>query len=181
MKPNSDNLRPLLGLAYDIEGLLLLMAEREDAPADLLTRLDEKIEALQAGVAEIEIKAPAPIPSPSAPVQAPEAIAEAAEEEEEAEADEPAETPTETPAETLDERLARERARDIFKAFTLNDRFRYLRGLFHGSEQEFNDTLGIISGMADFSEAEEYFYDDLCWDPADEDVKAFMDTVKRHF
>ncbi|MDE5734792.1 MAG: hypothetical protein K2H83_06585 [Duncaniella sp.] len=86
----------------------------------------------------------------------------------------------ETP-ETLDERIARERARDIKKAFTINDKFRFRRELFHDSQEEFDETLDIISGMASFGEAEEYFYDDLCWNPSDTEVMAFMETVSRHF
>ncbi len=35
--------------------------------------------------------------------------------------------------------------------------------------------------MSSITEAEEYIYDDLCWDPDNEDVKAFMDVVAKHF
>ena len=82
---------------------------------------------------------------------------------------------------TLDEKLARERAQDIFKAFTLNDKFRFRRELFRDSQEEFDDALNIISQMSTIGEAEEYIYDDLCWDPENEDVKAFMDIVTKHF
>lgn len=82
---------------------------------------------------------------------------------------------------SLDEKLARERARDIFRAFTLNDKFRFRRELFRDSQEEFDETLGVISQMSTIAEAEEYIYDDLCWDPSDENVKAFMDVVTRHF
>lgn len=82
---------------------------------------------------------------------------------------------------SLDEKLARERARDIFRAFTLNDKFRFRRELFRNSQEEFDETLNIISQMSTIEEAQEYIYDDLCWDPANEDVKAFMDVVTKHF
>ncbi|MDE6116113.1 MAG: hypothetical protein K2G33_01225, partial [Duncaniella sp.] len=75
----------------------------------------------------------------------------------------------------------RERAKDIFKAFTLNDKFRFRREVFRNSQDEFDETLDVISQMNTFDEAEEYFYNDLCWDADNEDVKEFMDTVRKHF
>lgn len=35
--------------------------------------------------------------------------------------------------------------------------------------------------MSSIDEAEEYFYEDLCWDPDNEHVKAFMEVVAKHF
>ncbi|MCM1522040.1 MAG: hypothetical protein NC039_05240 [Muribaculaceae bacterium] len=189
MKQNNQ-IDTLLSLAFEAEGLLFLLKNRQDAPADLLNLLADKVTRLQAGVMELPYAEPA-----SAPEPAPEAIADAAEMEQEEDAEpfvdtpEPAPVPESplppaTPAaktETLDERIARERARDIYKAFTINDKFRYCRELFHGSEADFEETLEVISGMSSFDEAEEYFYDDLCWDPDSDDVKSFMETVKRHF
>lgn len=104
---------------------------------------------------------PAPAPAPTEP--------------------QPVQTVQTEPAATLDERIARDRAKDIFKAFTLNDKFRFRRELFRNSQQEFDDTLEIISGMSSLDEAEEYFYEDLCWDPDNEHVKAFMEVVAKHF
>lgn len=82
---------------------------------------------------------------------------------------------------TLDERLARERAADISKAFTLNDRFRFRRELFRNSDEEFRETLDVIGSMSSMEEAEDYFFNDLCWDPAKEEVKEFMAVVAKHF
>ena len=186
MKQTND-IDTLLKLAFEAEGLLLMLKDRgKDMPAEAMALLAEKTAMLQAGVMELPYGA---VPA-STDIRVEdeasdsEAVAEAAEEETEADAGvEPSGAPAAAPAEaaTLDERLARERARDIFKAFTLNDKFRYRRELFHGSESEFDDTLAIISEMSSFGEAEEYFYEDLCWDPDNDDVKAFMDTVRRHF
>lgn len=126
-----------------------------------------------------ETPAPAPTPAPNTiqnPVQTTESTPTPA--------PVPVPTPvqeTETVASTLDERIARDRAKDIFKAFTLNDKFRFRRELFRNSQAEFDDTLGVVSAMTSIEEAEEYFYDDLCWDPSDEHVKAFMEVVAKHF
>lgn len=82
---------------------------------------------------------------------------------------------------TLDERLARERAADISKAFTLNDRFRFRRELFNNSDEEFKETLDVVASMTSMDEAEDYFFNDLCWDPAKDEVKEFMAIVAKHF
>lgn len=97
---------------------------------------------------------------------------------------EPAHVNCPTPSQatvTLDEKLARDRAKDIYKAFTLNDKFRFRRELFRDSQQEFDEALDIIAQMSTIEEAEEYIYDDLCWDPDSEAVKEFMEVVARHF
>lgn len=91
------------------------------------------------------------------------------------------ETEDAEPSMTLDEKLSRQRAQNIFKAFTLNDKFRFRRELFRNSQDEFDETLNVIATMSDFDEAEEYFYNDLCWDPDSDDVKEFMAIVRRHF
>lgn len=82
---------------------------------------------------------------------------------------------------TLDEKLARQRASDISKAFTINDRFRFRRELFRNSDEEFKETLEVIGSMSSMEEAEDYFFNDLCWDESSPEVKEFMEIVGRHF
>ncbi len=84
---------------------------------------------------------------------------------------------------TLADRLSidRAKAKDIRRAFTLNDRFRFKRELFGNSESNFSDALNVISAMSSIDEAEEYFYNDLCWSPENEEVKEFMKILANHF
>ena len=200
----SRNYNELLKAAYEIEGLLALQAQRgnnaiatvDEMIADKIAMLSREFEAesdtddaeaqvetiVETAVSEPVI-APEPAIEPIAkePETTPsadEAIAKAAVEEERADADV---RPAPDMSITLDEKLARERAQDIFKAFTLNDKFRFRRELFRGSQAEFDDALNIISQMSTIEEAEEYIYDDLCWNRDNEDVKAFMDIVTKHF
>ena len=194
----NNDMTGLLNLAYEIEGLLMLHINRGDEASaemsDLLVRnaapdLDIVPEAAVAVEESAPVPAPAPIPAPvAAPVS--EVPAEAEEPAAEAEAEEVAESARFEEAEdageepavlTLDEKLARERAADISKAFTLNDRFRFCRELFRNSNDEFKETLEVIGTMSDMEEAEEYFYNDLCWDPEKEEVKEFMAIVAKHF
>lgn len=83
--------------------------------------------------------------------------------------------------ERIDARLARESARDIHRALTINDRFRFKRELFGNSDAQLNDALDVIAAMNSYDEAEDYFYNDLVWDKDSEDVKDFMNVVANHF
>ncbi|WP_290452974.1 hypothetical protein [uncultured Muribaculum sp.] len=82
---------------------------------------------------------------------------------------------------TLDEKLAREQSRCLKKAFSLNDRFRFKRELFGNSDSDFTDTINLIEAMATLSEATEYFYEDLEWDPENAEVIDFMQIITKHF
>lgn len=81
----------------------------------------------------------------------------------------------------LDQKLARDSVRDIHRAFTINDRYRFRRELFSNSESRLNDALDLIAAMNSLDEAEEYFYNDLAWDRESQDVIDFMDIVAKHF
>lgn len=199
----SRNYNDLLRLTYEIEGLLLLQSQRADG--DTVPAVDNMIAEKTALLAKAFPLCPETLATeeepaeecPAADSNDSEATAASALAEEEMMATEPvAATPAveataapeppvvnesiETP-QSLEEKLARERARDIFRAFTLNDKFRFRRELFRNSQDEFDETLNVISQMSSITEAEEYIYDDLCWDPDNEDVKAFMDVVAKHF
>ena len=65
--------------------------------------------------------------------------------------------------------------------FTLNDRFRFIRELFKGNSQDFNDTLKQLSSMTSADEVVEYLTDDLCLDPENQDVADFTAIVTQRF
>lgn len=81
----------------------------------------------------------------------------------------------------LDEALQRSLSKDLSKAFSLNDRFRYRRELFGNSEVEMRNTINMVEAMHSFSEAEDYFYGDLEWDRESPEVVDFMTTIRNHF
>ena len=82
---------------------------------------------------------------------------------------------------SIEEKLHRGIAKNMRSAFSLNDSIRFRRELFGGSQAEYNDALDMVQSMHSFGEAEEYFYDDLAWDPTSDDVKDFMEVVRKHF
>lgn len=81
----------------------------------------------------------------------------------------------------LDEALQRSLSKDLSKAFSLNDRFRYRRELFSNSEMEMRNTLNMVEAMQSFAEAEDYFYGDLEWDKESPEVMDFMTIIRNHF
>lgn len=180
----------LLKLAYEIEGLLTLQAQRGvNAAAAVDEILADKIALLASLFLQSEEVVPAETEAPIA-TEAEATIAKTTvktipEDDTTTDAamtiDDKENENENEPSLTLDEKLARQRAKDIFKAFTINDKFRFRRELFRNSQEEFDDALNVISQMSTIQEAEEYIYDDLCWDVENEDVKAFMDVVTKHF
>lgn len=81
----------------------------------------------------------------------------------------------------VDEKLQRTLSKDLHKAFSLNDRYRFRRELFSNSELDWNDALNMVASMSSFDEAEDYFYNDLGWDKNSEEVTDFMSVIKNHF
>lgn len=71
--------------------------------------------------------------------------------------------------------------RPVSTIFNLNDKFRFRRELFGNSEIAYVECLDMLSAMYSLDEATEYLYEDLNWDPANEDVKAFVDLLKTYY
>lgn len=69
---------------------------------------------------------------------------------------------------------------DLLRAFTVNDRFMFIRELFGGNADDFAQTVKLIAAMPDLTEAQEYLYQDLMWDSSNPAVSAFMDVLARH-
>ena len=86
--------------------------------------------------------------------------------------------PAEEPVIRLDEKLARDNSKNLRRAFSINDRFRFRRELFSNSDTEMSDTLNMVEAMSSYAEAEDYFYVDLQWDSEMQEVKDFMDIIR---
>ena len=190
------NYEALMALTFEIEGLLMLMRERgDDCPAEAEILLASKArmlagyfsepseEKLKDSESEVEtidtIKVEAKEADP---------VSNVSQDNEEADGnkDVPLDVPTFDQigfdqSIRLDEKLARDSARDLRRAFTLNDRFRFRRELFGNSENRLVEAIDIIDAMNSLDEAEEYFYGDLGWDRESDDVKDFMAIVANHF
>lgn len=89
-------------------------------------------------------------------------------------APEPAPAPAPAPVHTAP------RPNTVLKAFTLNDKFRFIREVFGGNESDFNDTLALIAAMESYGEAADYVFNDMMLDADNPDVADFMAVVKRN-
>ncbi|MDE5744773.1 MAG: hypothetical protein K2H84_03820 [Paramuribaculum sp.] len=204
-----DNLEELLEVTFEMEGLISLMIKREDmAPDKIKTLLVKKaahfnellgseptireVVTPELTVPEVVIDTPVVETPQQIVVQAPQAevvadkeeIAAATTFEETEDATPEVEAPVmeeskevSTPsANLLNDRLCKKTP-----AFTLNDKFRFRRALFDNNDEEFAGTLSIISGMKSMDEVEDYLYNDLCLEPENEDVKAFVEIIAVQF
>ena len=81
----------------------------------------------------------------------------------------------------VDQKLQRSLSKDIRKAFSVNDRFRFQRELFAGSAGAMNTAIEHIEMMNSYGNAELYFFSQLHWDRENEVVKDFMTIVRNHF
>lgn len=71
--------------------------------------------------------------------------------------------------------------RPVSTIFNLNDKFRFRRELFGNSEVAYVECLNMLTAMNSFEEAEDYLYQDLQWDPQNEDVMAFMELLANYY
>ncbi len=82
---------------------------------------------------------------------------------------------------TIGDKLSLNRAKELRKALSFNERFRYRRELFGNKDVEMNNTLNLIDAMSDYAEACEYLLQDLGWSAEEPVVQEFLELVERHF
>jgi hypothetical protein len=182
----NENTEQLLDLCFEIEGLLSLIQKRgEDTPNRVKDMLREKTSQLAAAIN-------ASTPQACEHVTEDKAIAESAELEEEEYADPGTQPAVDANVSLLDDDLINESADATTKnnsqaqlqepfTFTLNDKFRFRRELFGNNAAEFADALNVASAMSSQAELDDYFYNDLCWDPENPDVIDFMKIISARF
>ncbi|MCH5329157.1 MAG: hypothetical protein J1E02_09060 [Coprobacter sp.] len=82
---------------------------------------------------------------------------------------------------SLEEVMQRKKARDIRKAMTLNDRFRFLRELFMNSDETMNAAIDALEKISAFDDARIYLQEQFDWDSESEAVLDFMALVEKHY
>lgn len=63
---------------------------------------------------------------------------------------------------------------------TLNDKFRFRRSLFKGSDAEMQDALATIATLSDMNEITDYLCNDLCLDAEDPEVIDFLEVIENN-
>lgn len=153
----------------------IIPAEDENEDGDIRVTLAEPVEE-QPQPEEQPEEQPQPVEQP---VEQPQS--------EEQPEEQPVEQPQPAPAVSRPEETERPlcvnenvRAADLARAFTINDRFLFIRELFRGNADDFDQTVQVLSDMPDLAEAREYLFQDLMWDSSDEAVQAFMNILVRY-
>ncbi len=72
-------------------------------------------------------------------------------------------------------------ATSLATAFTLNDKFRFVRDVFNGNDADFTETVNVLQEMTSYKEAYQYLVEDLQLDPEEPAVADFIDVVARYF
>lgn len=153
----------LLNQSVEIESLLRLLRDRDSLEARAL--LGPKVDAYL-GAVKAYLAAPISHDAPKAEAAAPTA----------------AEILAEAPkARPLAESRPRDHAaRNLAKAFTLNERFRFIREVFGGDAVDFENTLHVLEDFDNPDEVADYIYNEMMLDPADRAVADFVTLVQNH-
>lgn len=220
MTTDNTDIRALLGLTFEIEGLLMLTERRaEMTPAEVSQMLIDKCARLMDGVASLTASAdsaPSSIPADEAVVTAVptaeqetveeeirteenDGIADAAAFEEVADADiepqpeeeiaaeaveeVPVQAPVSSPVTPIAVPSAPEPPAAPAKpaktiTLTLNDRFRFRRTLFGGSDAMMNETVTALSAITNPDDIADFITNDLCWSIDDPEVADFLAIVE---
>lgn len=172
-------------LSYELEGLLELAAKRgNDTPAELLNLISEKSLSLSTLISEFNIPSQQEHIVESNTQPEPEAIAQATVLEEVEDADMSVASDDIITNETSAESILPDSPKtlgDKHLVLTLNDKYKFKRELFNGSDDELNDTLDALTHMNNLDEVEEYLYNDLCLYEQDPTVKEFVAIIKSRF
>lgn len=181
----TDNKEHMLDLCFEIEGLLALMLKREnDVPETVESLLKQKIAELSrlSGLCQCVSEN-----------DASSAIAQSAEFEEKeysegsdeiAEPDSEGVTQHAEDIEKTEQPIEEETPASngiVPISLTLNDKFRFRRELFGNNAAELSDALDVVNAVSSQAELDDYFYNDLCWDPENPDVKDFMALASARF
>ncbi|NOY36518.1 MAG: hypothetical protein GXO83_02990 [Chlorobi bacterium] len=79
----------------------------------------------------------------------------------------------------LSTKLQEQPIKDIYKSIALNERFQYIKELFHGNGDVFNKTIQYLNQAKSLQEAEQYLNDHFDWDPDHELVQHLHELIRR--
>jgi hypothetical protein len=82
---------------------------------------------------------------------------------------------------SVNDAMEKRKLSDLRKAFSLNDRFRYLRELFGGSEEVMNKVITALNSKVSYKESILFLEEKLHWDFTDPTVKDFIKVLEIRF
>lgn len=164
---NVDKLDNIKNLMYEAEGLLELAQLRPEKLQELLPLVEERVKSIGRSLREMR----------GATIQNDNACDK---EESEVYSEILPEVPTDDSTEVVPEVSSDVSAR-AKPLFCLNDRFKFRRMIFGGSDADFNSAMDYLATLDSYEEAEEYFYNELGLDPGREEVEDFMNVIKTYY
>jgi hypothetical protein len=70
---------------------------------------------------------------------------------------------------------------DISSAIGLNDKFIFIRELFHNNKDQYHETIQILNNFDTFDNAVEYLHENFDWDSEDPNFERLKELVRRKF
>lgn len=68
----------------------------------------------------------------------------------------------------------------LSEAINDDDRIRFRRELFNGNDDDFDDTVALLSDMSSYNEAEDYLLNDMMWNRSQPAVIDFLDILSHN-
>lgn len=81
----------------------------------------------------------------------------------------------------IDEMIHRQSSRNLKKAFSINDRFRYIREIFDNDSAYFDETVKNLELLSNIDEVYDYLLGDMGLNHEDQTVKEFLSIIYNHF
>lgn len=160
---NKEELNRLLDSIYELEGLVYLAISRDDCPESLPTLIKRKADEM-ARLASLKA-------DELAGYEKSDMLAG------EEKSDEPDQEEYPSVV-SVGMKPAEPRGKLVF---TINDRYRFKRDLFGGSDADFNTTLALVASMDNYEEAEDYFLNELQWSLQNQETVDFLEILKKYF
>lgn len=173
---NKSKINEIKNRVYEAEGLLELLTNRPEITDSILPLVAKRLDEAQSMLKQLPAEpTPEPTPEPE-PTLEPEPDPDPVYESE----PEPDPEPESVPEPEPDPEPVSLSSHTRFNppAFCLNDRFRFRRSIFGGSDAEFNAAMRHIATLPDYQDALRYLGEEMGVDLEDEDVVDFLEILK---
>lgn len=161
--------KDILATKQEIENSEPLLSQKEVVKEAVMQKEPEPI--IEEPVQKEEVKSP-PEPVREEPVKEPV--------QKTAEAPQPAPVMAKSNV-SLNDLLEKKNLSDFRKAFSLNDRFRFRRDLFHGNEEQMNQVISDLNQIDSLDEALRFIDKNLSWDMNNETVADFIKLLEKRY
>jgi uncharacterized short protein YbdD (DUF466 family) len=78
-------------------------------------------------------------------------------------------------------RINKKPVTDIKAAIGIGDRFLFIKELFGGDNEKFNQTIEVLNGLTDYNQALEHIKTNFSWNTEDSTTKQFLNIISRKY